>query len=68
MGKLKEYYHEEISNGMMDSDQQYAVKNMTTLGDAADKWRQHEISTEELFEVMLREIEDFNNRHTPCRP
>lgn len=68
MGKLKEYYHDEINRGMNGEDQKYAVKNMVYIQKATNSWIAGQMSTTEWIQQVMREVTDFDNMHDPCQP
>ena len=68
MGKLKEYYHEEINRGMNGDDQEYAVKNMVNIQRATAAWIAGQMITTEWIQTVMREVTDFENMHNPCQP
>lgn len=68
MGKLKEYYHDEINDGMHGEDKDYAVANMMTIQNATADWMGGRMTTANWVKAVVREVTDFENRHTPCQP
>jgi len=68
MGKLKEYYHDEINSGMHGEDNNYAVANMMQIQGATADWVQGRMTTANWVKTIMREVQDFENRHDPCQP
>jgi|TARA_A100001015_G_C14559465_1_gene544730 hypothetical protein len=68
MGKLKEYYHEEINRGIAGEDKDHAVSGMVAITDATNNWLSGKITTAQWVKAIMREVVDFENRHDPCQP
>jgi len=68
MGKLKEHFHEEISNGLAGGDQQYAITCMCKVKEAVKHFQDDAISQDMLLLRLIQLVNDFDNMHDPCQP
>ena len=69
MGKLKEYFHEEICRKSDQFDEpDYAVQKMIKISDLCAKLLEQEITATQFINAVVKHALDFDNMHTPTRP
>ena len=68
MGKLKEYYHDEINRGIEGEDKDYAITCMSNVSRITAKFIAGQLNTNDWIQAVMKEVTDFDNMHTPCQP
>ena len=68
MGKLKEYYHDEINRGVEQVPEDYGITAMQTVSHAVKLYRNGEIDENVFIMKIFCEVNDFDKLHEPCRP
>lgn len=70
MGKLKEYYHEEISSGMTGGapELEYAQKCMRDVSHAVKLYRNGDVDADVFIMKVFHVVNEFDNMDTPCLP
>ncbi len=70
MGKLKEYYHEEITSGMNGGapELEYAQKCMRDVSHAVKLYRNGDADADVFIMKVFHVVNEFDNMDTPCLP
>lgn len=69
MGKLKEYFHEEICRKSDQFDEpDYAVQKMIKISDLCAQYLNEEVPAQRFINAVVKHAMDFDNMHTPTRP
>lgn len=68
MGKLKEYYHDEINRGIEGEDKEFALTCMSNVSRIYAKYNAGQITVGEFVAAIDKEVTHFDYMHTPCQP